>query len=31
MEKLAVKSRKRWPVEELPEADRGPAMLPGSP
>jgi coenzyme F420 hydrogenase subunit beta len=28
MEKLAVKSRKRWPVEELPEADRDPGMLP---
>ncbi|MGH2711724.1 MAG: Coenzyme F420 hydrogenase/dehydrogenase, beta subunit C-terminal domain, partial [Actinomycetota bacterium] len=28
MEKLAAKSRKRWPVEELPEEDRLPAVLP---
>jgi coenzyme F420 hydrogenase subunit beta len=28
MEKLAVKSRKRWPMQELPEADRDPGALP---
>jgi len=28
MEKLAVKSRKRWPVADLPEGDRAPGMLP---
>jgi coenzyme F420 hydrogenase subunit beta len=28
MDKLAAKSRKRWPVEELPEEDRLPAVLP---
>jgi len=28
MKKLAVKSRERWPVEELPEADRRPGLFP---
>jgi coenzyme F420 hydrogenase subunit beta len=30
MEKLASRQRERWPVEELPEADRGPGLLPAS-
>jgi coenzyme F420 hydrogenase subunit beta len=28
MEKLATKQRQRWPLEELPEADRVPGLLP---
>jgi coenzyme F420 hydrogenase subunit beta len=30
MEKLAAKSRARWPVADLPEERRGPALLPGA-
>ena len=30
MEKLAAKSRSRWPVDELPEDRRAPGLVPGS-